>query len=51
MTEEDDYHSEELKKWIPRANIEADWIDHKKIFGTWTNYKTREVLKVELDLY
>jgi hypothetical protein len=48
---EDDYHSEELKKWIPRANIEADWIDHKKIIGTWTNYKTREVLKIELDLY
>jgi len=48
---EDDEHDEELKKWIPKANIEADWTGHNKITGTWTNYKTREVLKIVLDLY
>jgi len=48
---EDDYHSEELKKWIPRANIEADWTGDQKIIGTWTDYKTKEVLKIQLDLY
>lgn len=48
---EDDYHSEELKAWVPRANIEADWRNGNKITGTWINYTTKEVLKVELSRY
>ena len=46
-----DHHSEELDKWITKANIRADWINNKKIMGTWTNYQTKEVLKFELERY
>lgn len=45
---ENDYHSEELKKWIPRAYIEAD-VNGKKISGTWQDYKTKKYLKLELE--
>ncbi|MCE3076701.1 hypothetical protein [Chryseobacterium gwangjuense] len=45
---EDDYHSEELKQWIPRANIEADAKGNKMI-GTWQDYKTKKYLKLELE--
>lgn len=48
---ENDYHSEEAQAWIAKANIEADWVDNKKIIGTWTNAKTNAVLKLELDTY
>ena len=48
---ENDYHSEEAQAWIAKANIEADWVDNKKIIGTWTNTKTNAVLKLELDTY
>jgi hypothetical protein len=33
------------------AKIEANWVDNKKITGTWTNSKTSEVLKLELVAY
>lgn len=45
---ENDYHSEELKKWIPRAYIEAE-VNGKKISGTWQDYKTKKYLKLELE--
>lgn len=45
---EDDYHSEELKQWIPRALIEAD-LKGNKITGTWQDYKTKKYLKLELE--
>lgn len=45
---ENDYHSEELKKWIPKAYIEAD-VKGKKIIGTWQDYKTKKYLKIELE--
>lgn len=44
---ENDYHSEELKKWIPRAIIKAN-INEDKITGTWQDYKTKKFLKLEL---
>jgi hypothetical protein len=31
------------------ATIEADFINNKKIIGTWTNDSTKEVLKLELE--
>jgi hypothetical protein len=46
-----DHQSEELDKWVTKANIRADWISNKKIIGTWTNNKTKEVLKFELERY
>lgn len=45
---EDDYHSEELKQWIPRAIIEAD-AKGNTIIGTWQDYKTKKYLKLELE--
>ncbi len=33
------------------AKIEADWVNSKKITGTWTNNKTSEILKLELVAY
>lgn len=36
---------------IPIATIEADFIENKKIIGTWTNESTKEVLKLELEEY
>jgi hypothetical protein len=33
------------------AIIEADFIENKKIIGTWTNESTKEVLKLELEEY
>lgn len=45
---ENDYHSEELQKWIPKAYIEADVIGNK-IVGTWQDYKTKKYLKLELE--
>ncbi|PXW11105.1 hypothetical protein C8D70_112107 [Chryseobacterium sp. CBTAP 102] len=45
---EDDYHSEELKEWIPRALIEAD-LKGSKIVGVWQNYKTKKYLTLELE--
>lgn len=45
---ENDYHSEELKKWIPRAYVEAD-VNGKKISGTWQDYKTKKYLTLELE--
>lgn len=33
------------------AQVEADWKDNKKIAGTWTNLKTKQVLKLELEAY
>lgn len=48
---ENDYHNEEKAEWIPKANIQADWINNNKIIGTWTNYQTKEVLKFELETY
>jgi hypothetical protein len=33
------------------ATIEADWVDNRKIIGTWTNAKTGEVLKLALEAY
>ncbi len=36
---------------ITTAIIEADFIDSKKIIGTWTNQTTKEVLKLELEEY
>ena len=45
---EDDYHSEELKEWIPRALIEAD-LKGNKIIGTWQDYKTKKYLTLELE--
>lgn len=44
---ENDYHSEELKKWIPKAYIEAE-VKGNKIVGTWQDYKTKKYLKLEL---
>lgn len=44
---ENDYHSEELKKWIPRAIIKAN-VNNEKITGTWQDYKTKKFLKLEL---
>jgi hypothetical protein len=48
---EDDSHSEDSKKWIPIASIEANWINNKMIIGTWTKYKTNEVFNLELNEY
>lgn len=45
---EDDYHSEELKEWIPRALIEAD-LKGSKIIGAWQDYKTKKYLTLELE--
>lgn len=45
---EDDYHSEELKQWIPRALIEAN-LKGNKIIGTWQDYKTKKYLNLELE--
>lgn len=45
---ENDYHSEELKAWIPRAFIEAD-LKGNKITGTWQDYKTKKYLNLELE--
>ncbi|MCW3168576.1 hypothetical protein OMO38_08550 [Chryseobacterium sp. 09-1422] len=45
---EDDYHSEELKQWIPRAFVEAD-LKGNKIIGTWQDYKTKKYLNLELE--
>ncbi|WBV61763.1 hypothetical protein PFY12_06475 [Chryseobacterium camelliae] len=45
---ENDYHSEELKRWIPRAIIEAD-AKGNKIIGTWQDYRTKKYLKLELE--
>ncbi|EJL72433.1 hypothetical protein [Chryseobacterium populi] len=45
---ENDYHSEELKAWIPKALIEAD-VKGKKITGTWQDYKTKKYLNLELE--
>ncbi|MEE6129472.1 hypothetical protein V2E39_18880 [Chryseobacterium arthrosphaerae] len=45
---EDDYHSEELKQWIPRALVEAD-LKGNKIIGTWQDYKTKKYLTLELE--
>lgn len=45
---EDDYHDENLRKWIPRALIEAD-LKGSKIIGTWQDYKTKKFLKLELE--
>ncbi len=47
---ENDYHDENLHRWIPRALIEAD-LKGKKIIGTWQDYKTKEYLKLELNEY
>ncbi|MEY8761694.1 hypothetical protein [Chryseobacterium tongliaoense] len=45
---ENDYHSEELKAWIPKALIEAD-VKGKRITGTWQDYKTKKYLNLELE--
>jgi hypothetical protein len=45
---EDDYHSEELKEWVPRALIEAD-LKGNKVIGTWQDYKTKKYLTLELE--
>ncbi|QIY92379.1 hypothetical protein [Chryseobacterium gallinarum] len=45
---EDDYHSEELKAWIPRALVEAD-VKGDKIIGTWQDYRTKKYLTLELE--
>lgn len=45
---EDDYHDENLKRWIPKANIEAD-IKGNKILGTWQNFKTKKYYTLELE--
>lgn len=45
---EDDYHDEELKEWIPRALVEADWKGNK-IIGTWQDHKTKKYLTLELE--
>lgn len=45
---ENDYHSEELKAWIPRALIEAD-LKGNKVIGTWQDYKTKKYLNLELE--
>lgn len=45
---EDDYHDEEMKKWIPRAEIEAD-LNNRNITGTWQDYRTKKYLKLELE--
>ncbi|AZA80666.1 hypothetical protein C1637_12455 [Chryseobacterium lactis] len=45
---EDDYHSEELKQWIPRALVEAD-LKGNKIIGTWQDAKTKKYLTLELE--
>jgi len=36
---------------IKIAEITAKWIDNNRIAGTWTNSKTNEVLKLELEAY
>lgn len=36
---------------IEVAKIEANWVNNKKIIGTWTNAKTKQVLKLELEAY
>ncbi|MFZ4930288.1 hypothetical protein [Chryseobacterium sp. Mn2064] len=46
---EDDYHSEELKEWVPRALIEAD-LKGNKIIGKWQDYKTKKYLTLELEV-
>lgn len=45
---ENDYYSEELKKWIPKASIEAD-VKGNKIVGTWQDYQTKKYLNLELE--
>lgn len=45
---EDDYYSEELKEWIPRALVEAE-VKGNKIIGTWQDYKTKKYLSIELE--
>ncbi|MDH6250953.1 hypothetical protein M2347_000680 [Chryseobacterium sp. H1D6B] len=47
---ENDYHSEELKAWIPKALIEAD-VKGNKIIGTWQDYETKKFLNLELEEY
>lgn len=44
---ENDYHSEELKKWVPRVIIKAN-VNGNAIVGTWQDYKTKKFLKLEL---
>ena len=44
---ENDYHSEELQEWIPKAKIEAD-VKGKVIIGTWQDDKTKKILSLEL---
>ncbi len=41
---------EEVPNWSPLATINAKW-SNGKIIGTWTNTKTREVYKLELEEY
>ncbi|WP_292008295.1 hypothetical protein [Chryseobacterium sp.] len=45
---ENDYHSEELKAWIPRAIIEVE-VKGNRINGTWQDYKTKKYLNLELE--
>ena len=47
---EDGYHSEELKAWIHKANIEAD-LKGNRIIGTWEDYKTKKKMRLELEEY
>ena len=45
---EDDYHDENLKAWVPRANIELQ-VSGNKLVGTWKDYRTKKDLKIELE--
>lgn len=44
-------YDQKSEKQIEAASIEADWINRRRITGTWTNSKTNAVLKLELDPY
>ncbi len=44
---EEDYHDENLNKWIPKANIQLE-VKGKEIMGFWENYKTKKKLKIKL---
>lgn len=46
---ENDYHNETEHRWIPKANISAK-VTNTKIEGSWENYKTKEKLKLTLDV-
>lgn len=48
MLREEEEHSEDAAAWGTKAEIEAVFTNNK-ISGTWTNLKTKEILKLELE--